>query len=120
MSVGTSIVVIVIVHLIIIIKKTGCKIFEAVKNGDSDILKVRLSNAIQSEDCRAADFKYHLLCYVKNIENKKRKSDFNSRNNDTSLRKRSAEIELLSEIEIKIMNGAVLSIADIEVTFKDI
>ena len=32
----------------------------------------------------------------------------------------STEIELLSEIEIKIMNGTVLSIADIEVTFKDI
>ena len=38
---------------------------------------------------------------------------------DTSLRKRSAEIALLSEIEIKIMNGTVLSIADIEVTFKE-
>ena len=67
------------------------------------------------------DFKYHLLCYVKNVENKKKKkNDFSRRNNDTSLRKRSTEIELLSEIEIKIMNGTVLSIADIEVTFKDI
>ena len=27
---------------------------------------------------------------------------------------------MVSEIEIKIMNGTVLSIADIEVTFKDI
>ena len=30
--------------------ETGCKISEAVKNGDSDNLKVRLSNAIQNED----------------------------------------------------------------------
>ena len=54
---------------------------------------------------------------LKMSKTKKRKSDFSS---STSLRKRSAEIELVSEIEIKITNGTVLSIVDIEVTFKDI
>ena len=53
--------------------ETGFKISEAVKNWDSDILKFRLCNAIQSEDGRAADFKYRLLCYVKNVEIKEEK-----------------------------------------------
>ena len=40
--------------------ETGVKISNAVKQGNTDVLKVRLNNAIESEDARAADFKYHL------------------------------------------------------------
>ena len=49
---------------------------------------------------------------------KKRKSDWSR--NDTALLNKSTDIKLLSEIEIKVRNGTVLSIADIEVTFRDI
>ena len=67
-------------------KETGVKISEAIKKDDSDVLKVRLSNGIQTEDAKAADFKSHLLCYVKHVENKIRKNDLN-RTDDKALRK---------------------------------
>ena len=92
---------------------TGIKICDAVKRSDSDILKVRLFNAIQGEDGRAADFKYHLLCYAKWVGQREKITD---NDYDKCLLKQYAEVELLSEIESQIRNGVVLSIADIEVT----
>ena len=80
--------------------ETGVKISNAVKQGNSDVLKVRLNNAIESEDARAADFKYHLICYVKKIGNESRKvKQLDECYKQYSIYKTSAEIELLSIVD---------------------
>ena len=44
------------------------KLQQAIKAGQSDDLRVRLSTAINPSDARAIDVKYHLPCWVKNID----------------------------------------------------
>ena len=61
--------------------------------------------------------KYHLLCYARCVGQREKITD---NDYDQCLLKQYAEVELLSEIESQIRNGVVLSIADIEVTYKNI
>ena len=101
--------------------ETGVKISNAVKQGNSDVLKAKLNNAIESEDARAADFKYHLICHAKNVGNESRKvKQQDECYKHYSIYKKSAEIELLSIVDREISEGGVLSIADIEKTFRNI
>ena len=102
--------------------ETGVKISNAVTQGDSDVLKVRLNNAIASADATAADFTYHQLCYSKIVGNQSRKVDQDQEdcNNKYSIYKKSAEIDLLSIIDHKISKGEIMSIAVIEITFRNI
>ena len=45
--------------------ETGLKIANVINTGVNDILRVRLNSSFNCTDAIAAEFKYHLLCYVK-------------------------------------------------------
>jgi hypothetical protein len=47
---------------------SGKKLRAAVAASDSDIFKVRLSTAIDPKDAHAIDVKYHLPCWVTNVD----------------------------------------------------
>lgn len=56
----------------------GRRLKEAVDASGNDKWKVRLSTAMDAEDARAIDVKYHLPCWVKNVQRRPSKEADNS------------------------------------------
>lgn len=53
----------------------GQQLREAVQESNNQQWKVQLSAAISSDDARAIDVKYHLKCWVQNVQRRKKRCD---------------------------------------------
>lgn len=98
--------------------ETGEKIRESVLNSSNEELKVRLNTSINSSDARAIDIKYHLPCYVKNVQRSCVKNC--SLSSTDELLKKSADIETISAVDCQIRGGDILSIVNIEHEYNDL
>jgi hypothetical protein len=97
----------------------GKKIYDAVQSSDNDEWKVRLQ-AISPNDARAIDVKYHLPCYVKNVQRQPHKQALNPCQVDQNQRSILADIEFFNVLNNVLQSGNIVSMNEVTNTYIDI
>lgn len=107
----------------------GEKLQKAVKDYGSDSLQVRLSTAVDPTDAHAIDVKYHLKCWVSNVEHPLSRghtspispSAQTSMPSETKCHKAAlAEIEFITMVNGLLQDDAVLDMASVQNAFTSI
>ena len=105
------------------------KLKSAVDASGSDTLKVKLSTAIDPKDARAIDVKYHLKCWVTNVDRVLSKGQKASTSCTTTQTEASteekqklalAEIEFFSMLHSLLADGSVLGMSTLQETYINI
>lgn len=100
----------------------------AVKRSSSDTLQVRLSTAIDPKGAHTIDVKYHLKCWMKNVEHVLSRSTKTSTEDEERPQRDStehqryvlAETEFFSMLGESLQEGSILQMADLEKVFSEI
>ena len=97
----------------------GKALKEAVDVSGNEKLCVKLSTAIDMADAHAIDIKYHKKCWTSNVINITRKrKDISVTHNEAG--RAAAEIEFLSLVEGELLDGAIVTMAELQDVFEDI
>lgn len=104
--------------------KAGRNLREAIELRNDDKLRVRLSEAIDSNDAHAIDVLYHRKCWTQHVTNILRshmqKLDENSSSEQRCVSSIAAEVEFINIVEEKLSEGKVYAIDVLEETYKSI
>ena len=99
-------------------ENAGRVLEEAIKQSGNEKLAVKLNTAINSEDVHAIDIKYHKRCWRLNVFHANRTQEGSSENNVAD--EVAAYIEFLSLVESTLLDGYVVSMSVLHITYVDI
>ena len=94
----------------------GKQLQKAVDASKNQTWKVQLSTAITEDDARAIDVKYHLSCWVQNVQQGATSSneDKEYTQQEANVGKVASDIEFASLVRTLLQAGKVLNIKDIK------
>lgn len=100
----------------------GKQLKEAVQKSNNPQWKVQLSAAINADDARAIDVKYHLKCWVQNVQRNKNACD-----ESQDLEKRehnvgvvASDIEFIGLVRSSLQAGEVINMLDLKSVYSTI
>lgn len=100
----------------------GEKLKKIVEESSNQKWKVQLSSAIDTSDARAIDVKYHLPCWVKNVQRASKKSDEDTGQilQEKKISIVAADTEFISLVSALLRTGKVLNITDLKSSYSEI
>ena len=96
----------------------GDKLRKAVEMSSNDKWKIQLSAALDSKDARAIDIKYHLPCWIQNVQRSQEEATDGGQGEENTLQ--AAEMEFFALLRSLLETGSLLSMADVHTTYMNI
>ena len=102
----------------------GKQLKKAVEEGSNHKWKVQLSAAISADDAHAIDVKYHLPCWVQNVQRAPKSGtssdDKEHTLQETNISKIAADIEFVSLVRSLLQAGEILNMTDLKSVYSRI
>lgn len=99
----------------------GESLNEAIKVSGNDILRVKLSTAVDSNDAHAIDIQYHKKCWSSNVTNVlRRRTSTGSKGDSDLVSETAARIEFLAVIEITLREGNIRTLSEVQTIYDGI
>ena len=98
----------------------GQSLDEAIRLSQNDILRVKLSAAVDSSDAHAIDIKYHKKCWLNNVTNVLRKTFSPDESKSDFMSEIAARIEFLAVTEATLRDGQILTVSDLQNTLEQV
>jgi hypothetical protein len=95
----------------------GQSIRDAVEISGNQLLRIKLSTAIDANDAHAIDIKYHSKCYVNNVTSVLRRSRSPPDGDNSNM---AAKVEFIDITESALREGKPLNMAELEETYTNI
>jgi len=100
-------------------ENAGIKLQRAVELGKDDKLKIRLSTSIDPKDAHAIDVRYHKNCWTLCVSTVLRKTTTESAQGNVES-EIAAEIKFMSMLDSILLQGSVVGMASLAITFHNI
>jgi hypothetical protein len=92
----------------------GQSIRDAVEISGNELLRIKLSTAIDANDTHAKDIKYYSKCYVNNVTSVLRRSRSPPDRDNSNM---TAKVEFIDITESALREGKPLNMAELEETY---
>ena len=98
----------------------GESLNNAIKLSGNDVLRVKLSTAVNSDDAHAIDLKYHKNCWLKNVTNVLRKASSSDECRSSLFNEAAARVEFLVLTETALRQGQIVTMSELQSTFENV
>ena len=95
-------------------------LYEAINLSGNDVLRVKLSTALDATDAHAIDIKYHKNCWLRNVTNVIKKASASDKSSSDLVSEAAARIEFLAMTETALRERKILSMSDLQSTFEEV
>lgn len=98
----------------------GQSLNDAIGLSGNDVLRVKLSAALNANDAHSIDIKYHKNCWLRNVSNVLRTKQSSAEESRSDfIREAAARIEFLAITETALREGQILTMSDLQSTMED-
>ena len=98
----------------------GESLNEAINLSENDVLRVKLSTAVDATDAHAIDIKYHKNCWVRNVTNVIKKASFSKNSSSDLVSEAAARIEFLAMTQTALREGEILTMSELQNMFEEV
>ena len=98
----------------------GESLNEAINQSENDVLRVKLSTAVDATDAHAIDIKYHKNCWLRNVTNVIKKASFSDNSSSDLVSEAAARIEFLATTQTALREGEIHTMSELQNTFEEL
>ena len=98
----------------------GESLNEAINQSENDVLRVKLSTAVDATNAHAIDIKYHKNCWLRNVTNVIKKASFSDNSSSDLVSEAAARIEFLATTQTALREGEILTMSELQNTFEEL
>lgn len=98
----------------------GESLNEAINLSENDVLRVKLSTAVDATDAHAIDIKYHKNCWLRNVTNVIKKASFSENSSSDLVSEAAARIEFLAMTQTALREGEILTMSELQNMFEEV
>ena len=98
----------------------GESLNKAINQSENDVLRVKLSTAVDATDAHAIDIKYHKNCWLRNVTNVIKKASFSDNSSSDLVSEPAARIEFLATTQTALREEEILTMSELQNTFEEL